>query len=226
VNYDDYRDGDYRDEDYRLEIFRIPEWVREVAPEIAQDYQKSGLYNTMLDAHRKLYSLTVEAMSKANLRLASGDFEEAVFHASRAFDGYCRGVFVEPLRERVFEPLAEALPHAARSLTRILKSPTGFGGFADFLQIGIAATADPATIDDLWNNLSTFLNGGDRGVTWQLRDTNSHSVKQIDEAQAHAFVDKVQSLFGRLTAPIVKAVSEIDERYEAARNVIRGSAGR
>ena len=193
-----------------------PQYAAEHAEEIAQDFQTSGVINAATDSHEKHIGSARAQIEKAKGRLESGDWDEAVFHAARAIDGYLTQVFLLPFRTQILKLFRGAFPHVKISDDSLLGAATGLESSAKFIYVGIAATHDAKEAAALVGELRKLL--GDHG-TWPVRNDTLHTIADPTEEQARAFVDQMDGLLNRLAAPLdatVKAAAEHAAEVEKA----------
>ncbi|MBV8748976.1 MAG: hypothetical protein JO103_04610, partial [Candidatus Eremiobacteraeota bacterium] len=62
-----------------------------------------------VEAHVQSIDAAEKQIRQAYERLAEGRWDEAVFHAGRAFDGYATDVFIAPFHTLALRPFQEAL---------------------------------------------------------------------------------------------------------------------
>lgn len=185
-----------------------PQYAAEHAEEIAQDFQTSGVINAAIDSHEQRIGSAKAQIEKAKGRLGSGDWDEAVFHAARAIDGYLTQVFLIPFRTRILEPFRTAFPHMKISDNSLLGMLTGLESSAKFIYVGITATRDAKEAEALNGELRKLIN--EKG-NWPIRNATFHTLTDPSEEQARAFVDQMDALLNRLAAPLdatVKAAAE------------------
>jgi hypothetical protein len=217
-------DEDFADEardDYLYEQYG-PQYADDHRAEIAQDAVTSGLYVAILEAHSDNYVAATAQLEKAKVRLGTGDWDEAVFHAGRALDGYTRAVFIEPFRERMLQPFHEAFPHVPVTDGSVIKSVTGLGNSSGFLYFGIAATADENDATALIKDLTKFLHDK-AGGAWNARNQAAHSLHDPAEAEAQAFLDRVSDFLKRLAAPLEEGLARNAEMRRKAEEEVRAS---
>jgi hypothetical protein len=200
-------DEDFADEardDYLFEKYG-PGWADDHAAEIAQDYQASGLQNVTPRTHRELYPPAQAELVKAKARLADGEYDEAVFHAGKALDGYASAVFIAPIRELLVEPLRNAFPHARMKTDTILGKVTGLESGFKFARVIIAATRDQHQTGTLISELQRFIDNDAEG-NWFTRNATVHQLRELKEAEAASFIANAEAFLERLADPLEAVV--------------------
>lgn len=122
--------------------------------------------------------------AKAHRRLSEREFEEAVFHAGRAFDGYVKNVLVMPLRVALIERLQRFMPESfPLKEDSLFKSISGLGNGSAFAEytVSLVATSPQLIIEQL----RALINGG-AGPSWRERDRSFHAPVAVSEEVAIA----------------------------------------
>jgi len=203
-------DEDFSDEarDDYLSATYGPQYAEEHAEEIAQDVLTSDLHQAILESHRLNYRLALIRLEKAQARLHAGNFDEAVFHAGKALDGYARAVFVDPFRERMVQPFYQAFPHVNVKDKLIIKSVLGLGTATGFLYFGIAATTEKADAIRLIEDLKKFL--GAEKSPWKARNQVVHELHDPLDDECRVLVESVADFLIRLAAPLEATLAKND----------------
>lgn len=196
-----------------------PQYAEEHGDRITREQLSSIVASAAVDAHVTCIDAAEEQMRQAHQRLAEGRWDEAVFHAGRALDGYATDVFITPFYTLALGPFQEALPHAKISETAIFGEVHGLESGAKFVYIGIAVTADKDDAMQLMGDIKALLKKpkATNPVTWEIRNSTLHSVTDPAPENAQAFVEKIAGLLARLSAPLKVLAAEADAARAEAR---------
>ncbi|MBV8369676.1 MAG: hypothetical protein JO036_12225 [Candidatus Eremiobacteraeota bacterium] len=200
------------------------EFHRDHADEITDEITTGEVISAVLVAHREWWPSVSASLDKAKKRLSECEFEEAVFHAGRALDGFVRNVLVIPLTAALVERLERFMPASFPIKEgEIFKSVTGLGNSSAFAEYTVSLVMQ--THKDAERTIremrSLVREGGDRAL-WRQRDRIFHAPVPAEESM-------VSDMVGRITALLSDLVRDLDrlnaaERKEAERKEF--SAGR
>jgi hypothetical protein len=202
-----------------------PQYADEHGDRITRERQTSNVADAALAAHYESIDAAEEQLRKAREQLDAGACEGAVFHASRALDGYATDVFGKPFRTLALVPFQEAFPHVKIKHDAIFSEVTGLENGAKFVYIGIAATAERNEAMQLSGAFKTFLKKptADNPVTWSIRNATLHSLSNPSPDDARQFVEKVAALVERLSAPLKRMAAKAEAAEQEAKQKIADS---
>lgn len=177
--------------------------------EIRDEIERDSVLDSASFAHATEWADTERALHKAHKRLSDGEWEEAVFHAARAFDGYVQSVLARPMRNQTIERLERALSDVFSSdeMEAGLQRMTGAGSAL----LWAAAIVAHLDIDDKIVERFKMFVRNKLGVKWKLRNDICHTAISTEETTARSFVQTVKEL-------LEPVATQLHRRYEALRH--------
>lgn len=183
----------------------------EYGEEIRDSVDREDLVSGMAQRHSEEWSRVAYELKKAEKRLNEGEQEEAIFHASRAFDGYIGAVCVGPIREQIVAKFERLLPNVTEG--DILKQVTGLGGGMTFASFAIsAAVEEKVTADAVVERFRLFIGTREKYGEWQERNPVFHTTKRTNVGKAKAFLTQIGELLGQISSPLQRIVDEREAR--------------
>jgi hypothetical protein len=200
------------------------EFRRDHADEIADEITVGEVTSAVLVAHSEWWPRVSASLEKAKTRLVESEFEEAVFHAGRALDGFVLNVLVFPLTAALVERFERFMPDGFPIKEKdIFKGVTGLGNSAAFAEYTASlVTRNPEAAERVIREMRSLVReGGDKAV-WRQRDRIFHAPVLADEALARDMVDRITHLLLDLVWDLDRL--DADEKRKAERKEF--SAGR
>lgn len=182
--------------------------------EIRESVDRRELLALMSRQHSAEWPKVERELAKAEERLKDGEYEEAIFHAGRAFDGYIGSVCIDPIRTQMIAKFERLLPDVSDD--DVLKQVNGMVGGAIFTSFAIStATEDQTSAEDLLRRFRDFIGTRDKYGVWQLRNPIFHTTDTTDAGRAKSFLSHVNDLLADISAPL-RAIAEERERQRTA----------
>jgi hypothetical protein len=197
-----------RDDYYRARV------EEESGEEIRDSVDRRELLQLMLLKHVDDWPKVERELAKASKRLKDGEYEEAIYHASRAFDGYVDGVFIGPIRRQIVGKFERLLPNVTAD--GVLKQVNGMTGGSTFTSYAMsAAVEDEASAQALVAQFRDFIGSRDKYGVWQLRNALFHTTENTDAGRATSFLRAATDLLVEMSAPFRAMAEERERRREA-----------
>lgn len=209
----DYDREEYWDEDDGPALLTdesAMEWAQENREELKATFDTDAYHESVLAAHLALFPEAEAELKKADQRLVEGEFAEAAFHASRALEGYVRGVYLGPLIHVMTAGIAAGLKTPTEIARRFV--PNQVKDAAALLTLGLSVFyAEEAKINERRKViLGAFAPEG----PWRLRNEVDHTLEKLDQARA---TEIVRHAHERLPSIASVPILIFQEREEAAK---------
>jgi len=183
--------------------------VDERGEEVERERERRALDEATARIHEEIWPGVESALAKARLRAASGDWDEAVFHAARAFDFYIRTVLVAPIRSLVAARFSRGLTNIVEvQMDDVLKTVKEVRGGKQFAAYALQAVAfDGAEV--VSQDLARFMERPAVDGGWDYRQVAMHETTEITAARGGAFVQSVDDIIGRIAIPLARRYAEL-----------------
>lgn len=215
--YDDY---EWSIEDHPGFAEAAADWAADNFEELQAEYAESDLATKMIAAHKTIWPSIEEALSAAAARLGENNANEAVFYLARAFEGYVRGSYLNPVIEQMLVPfearrkqvVIEILDFTGPALTG--RTPQRLLLFA---AVGITNGMDEAR--GIASAVSNVINGAG---PWKLRNRVFHTAYDAPASEAQSLQDLVKKGLEVVAHPLFERIAEENAALEEARKRTEG----
>ncbi len=211
-----YDESDAANDAYIEQLYK--EFRQEYGEEIAEDRAANEVIVGVVAAHRIWWPRAQAAVDKAKRRFADAEYDEAVFHIGRAFDGYIKNALVEPVRAVFVERFRRSLPAGFPvKADTLFKSISGLGGTLAFAAYTIALVSrTQQAAEAIIEPTKLLVNGGGAGPTWTERDRAFHAPIDVDEPTARGLLERAEAI---LTAIVTEVEHRVREEEQAKERV-------